>query len=142
MKWVDRLAALQRRLFPVRPLSRRGERAAVWYLRLRGYRILARNARWKGGELDIVAYRRGVLVFVEVRTRRSDEPVRPAATVDGPKQRRVARAALSFMKHHGALKQPSRIDVIGVTWPEGRWRPRIEHIPGAFEAPGVAGFYS
>ena len=142
MKWTAQLDSLWRRLFPERTLSQRGERAAAWYLRLRGYRILARNARWKGGELDIVALRRGVLIFVEVRTRLSDTPVRPAATVDLHKQQRVARAALSFLKHYGALDTPCRLDVIGVTWPEGRWFPRIEHIPGAFEAPDRGGFYS
>jgi len=136
MTWAERLRSWWRRCFPVLSLAQRGERAAARYLRWRGYRILARNARWKGGEIDIVALRRGVLVFVEVRTRRDDHPIRPAATVDARKQRRVAHAALSYMKRHRVLDKPARMDVIGVTWPEGAWRPRIEHIPNAFEAPG------
>jgi putative endonuclease len=142
MRWSARLEAFWRRFFPRRTLSQRGERAAAWYLRRRGYRIITRNARWKGGEIDIIALRRGTLVFVEVRTRQSDDPVRPAATVDPRKQRRVARAAMSFLRHYGTSDQPARMDVIGVTWPPGRWRPRIEHIPNAFEAPGRDGLYS
>ena len=55
MTWLDRLGRVWRRLLPERSLARRGEWAAAWYLRLHGYRIVARNARWKGGELDIVA---------------------------------------------------------------------------------------
>jgi putative endonuclease len=40
------------------------------------------------------------------------------------------------------LEQPARFDVVAVTWPEGRWRPKIEHIQNAFEAVGRWELYS
>ena len=54
-------------------LGRIGERCAEWYYRLHGYRILARNFRVRGGELDLVARRGKTVVFAEVKTRISCE---------------------------------------------------------------------
>jgi putative endonuclease len=45
-------------------------------------------------------------------------------------------AALHFLKRHGLLEQPCRFDVVAIVWPEGRRRPEIEHIRGAFDAVG------
>ena len=58
-----------------------GERMAAVYLRDKGYEILARNFRTVRGELDIVAARDGTIVFVEVKSRRSERFVRPADAV-------------------------------------------------------------
>ncbi len=132
-----------RRVFPRRSLGRRGERAAVWYLRRRGYKILAQGRRLKPGELDIVAVDRDrTLVFVEVKTRQSQDAGHPAEAVDPDKQRRLTRLAVTFMKRHGLLEYPARFDVIAVTWPPGKWRPKIEHFINAFEARGKGEFYS
>ena len=95
--------------------------------------------QWGTGTLKVIDWCRDNANPVPIWEEQSGSVVvtfRPAATVDPRKQQRVARAALSFLKHYGTLDQPSRMDVIGVTWPPGRWRPRIEHIPNAFEPPG------
>ena len=76
------------------------------------------------------------IVFVEVKTRRSQEAGHPVEAVDAAKQRRVARAAQVFLKRHGLLDYPGRFDVVAVTWAEGRRRPLVEHFPNAFEANG------
>lgn len=85
------------------PTKRRGEgaeRRAVWWYRLRGYRILARNA-WAGGhELDIVVRRGRRLVFCEVKEKLGDGFGDPLEMVDSEKQRRLQRAAQSWLAQH------------------------------------------
>ena len=131
-----------RRLFPQKPLGRRGEAAAARYLRRHGYRILARGDRLWPGELDLVALDRKTIVFIEVKTRQSQQSGHPSEAVDAGKQRRLTRLAVTFLKRHGLLEYPARFDVVAVTWPEGRRRPTIEHIQNAFEAVGKWEFYS
>jgi putative endonuclease len=85
-------------------VPRRGteaERRAANHYRLRGYRILARNA-WAGGyELDLVARRGRRLVFAEVKEKRGTGFGDPLEMVDAEKQRRVARAAEAWLARHG-----------------------------------------
>ena len=142
MGFRQRLSAWLGRLVPRRPLGRRGEAAAARFLRRRGLRIVARSNRLKPGELDIVALDGDVLVFVEVKTRRSGDFGHPAEAVTPAKQRRLSRLAVTFMKRHGLLDRKARFDVVAVTWPEGKWFPEIEHFPDAFEAAGQWEFYS
>ena len=78
------------------PLGRRGERAAEKYLRRNGYRIVARNFRAAGAEIDLVAMDGETLVFVEVKTRRSRISGAPEEAVDERKQTRMRRAAEGF----------------------------------------------
>src|SRR5277367_6039730 len=78
------------------PLGRRGERAAEKYLRRNGFRIVARNYRAAGAEIDIVAMDGDVLVFVEVKTRRSPDASAPEEAVDEHKQKQLRRAAEIF----------------------------------------------
>jgi putative endonuclease len=92
--------------------------------------------------LDLVAVDGRTVVFVEVKTRQTDEVGHPAEAVDEAKQRRLTRLAVAYLKRHGLLEYPARFDVVALTWPEGRRRPVIEHIQNAFEAIGPAGFYS
>ena len=119
-----------------RILGERGERAAAAFLRKRGMRILVRNYRVPGGEIDLIARDGETLVFVEVKTRRAGSP---AEAVDRDKQRRISRAAIGFLKKHGMLDRnvPSRFDVVAVVWPDGAKAPVIEHMPNAFEADGT-----
>jgi putative endonuclease len=130
------------RLFPKKTLGRRGEDAAVKFLRRRGYKILARGSRLAPGELDIVALDGRTIVFVEVKTRQSQQFGHPSDAVDADKQRRLTRLAVTFLKRHGLLERPGRFDVIAITWPSGVKRPTIEHIPDAFEAVGKWEFFS
>ena len=74
----------------------RGERAAERFLRRKGYRILGRNVRLAVGEIDLIAEENGVIVFVEVKTRRGEAAGHPVEAVDEEKQRRLTRLALSL----------------------------------------------
>ncbi len=136
------LATWLRRVFPEQTLGRRGEAAAARYLRRRGYRIVARSNRLWPGELDLVALDGRTIVFVEVKTRRSQDAGHPSQAVDPPKQRRLTRLAVTFLKRHGLLEHSARFDVVAVTWPEGQRRPTIEHFQNAFDAQGKWEFYS
>jgi putative endonuclease len=113
--------------------GRAAETAAVWRLRLAGWRILARRWRSAAGEIDIVARRRGVVAFVEVKARAGREDALLAVTPR--QQRRIARAAALFlasgrgMGGRAGAGQP-RFDLVLVRpW---RWP---EHVPAAFDVP-------
>jgi putative endonuclease len=78
----------------------RAERRAVWWYRLRGYRILATNA-WAGGyELDVVVRRGRRLIFCEVKEKLGDRFGDPLEMVDAEKQRRLRRAADTWLARH------------------------------------------
>jgi putative endonuclease len=140
-RWFKRLAAS---LWPVRPrtLGQRGEAAAAHYLRRQGYKIVARGDRQPIGELDLVAVDGRTVVFVEVKTRSSQQAGDPSEAVDAEKQRRLTRTALSFLKRHGLLDNSARFDVIAVTWGDAAAKPQIEHTRDAFPATGLRGMYS
>jgi putative endonuclease len=111
-------------------LGARGEDAAANHLAERGYAVLARNYRKRFGEVDIVAQKDGVLVFVEVKTRSSARFGTPAEAVDARKRRRISAAALSYVSEHGLQDTPARFDVIEVLSRGGK--PSIVHIQDAF----------
>jgi putative endonuclease len=104
---------------PVTLRQRRGaqaEQRAEAFLQARGLQPIARNVRFRGGELDLVM-RDGIeLVFVEVRTRRSRDWGGAAASVDFRKRRRLRLAAqLYLMRHHDAADWPvCRFDVVAI----------------------------
>ncbi len=129
----DRLIQWLSALFRPRTLGERGEAIAARYLRRRRFRIIGRGVRTGLGELDLVAVDGRTVVFVEVKTRHSDEQGHPAEAVDLPKQRRLTVLATAYLKRHGLLNHAARFDVVAVTWPDGR-RPKVEHIRNAFEA--------
>ena len=132
-----------RQLFPQKPLGRRGEAAAARFLKRRGYKIIARGNRLRPGELDLVAVDRDrTIVFVEVKTRQSQDAGHPAEAVDAAKQRQLTRLAVTFLKRHGLLEHAARFDVVAVTWPDGRRRPTVEHFINAFDAVGQGEFFS
>jgi len=130
------------RLVPSKSLGQRGEEAAARYLKRLGYKIIARGDRSRLGEIDLVAVDGRTIVFVEVKTRQSQDAGHPSEAVDLDKQRRLTRAAVVFLKRHGLLDRPARFDIVAVTWPEGQRRPRIEHFPNAFEAVGRWEYFS
>ncbi len=106
------------------------ERAAARWLERRGARLLARNARRGRGELDLVAFWDGVVVFVEVKQRQ--ELTEGLAAVHADKRRRIEQAASLWLAEHPELAaSPCRFDVIVITC--GRWgRVRVTHLPDAW----------
>jgi putative endonuclease len=103
------------------------------HLRRLGYIILARQWRDPQGEVDLIAVDQQTVVFVEVKTRRGHQGGHPLEAISAEKQRRLCRAALTFLRRHGLLEQRARFDAIAVTWPQGTRRPTVEHVRGAFE---------
>jgi len=91
-----------------------GERAAADFLVARGYHILERNFRCRGGEVDLIALDGGVLVFVEVKVRRTLSRGAPIEAVTAVKQARVRRAAQEYLTFCGRVFQRIRFDVMSV----------------------------
>lgn len=119
-----------------KPLGVRGERAAARLLKRLGYMIVAHSERDRIGEIDLVAVDGKTIVFVEVKTRTSQDRGHPAEAVDQDKQRRLTRVALSYLRRHDLLEYPARFDVVAIIWPVEQKRPTIEHFKNAFEAVG------
>ena len=142
MSWPLQIAAWWTRWRSPKSLGYRGERAAEKFLRRCGYKIVGRGSRLPGGELDLVAVDNRTVVFVEVKTRSSQQFGHPEEAVDENKQRRLTRAALAYLKRHGLLEYRSRFDVVAVDWPNRRQPPRIEHYKNAFEAIGSEGLFT
>jgi putative endonuclease len=124
-RWYEELP-WRRRL----PLGRRGEEIAARHLRRCGYRILERNFRAAGAEIDLVAADRDTFVFVEVKTRSSAEFGTPAEAVDARKAERIRRAAGIYLKRIHAAQRPARFDIVAIIG-VGRAR-RVELLKDTF----------
>lgn len=105
-----------------------GETAATKYLLQKGYKILKRNFRLKMGEIDIIAQEDDCIVFVEVKTRRSNRYGEPSEYVDFRKQRRIKNAAACFTD---VINNDVRFDVIEVFY-DRTGVSKINHIEDAF----------
>jgi len=117
-------------------MGRQAEDLVASRLAAAGWDLLARNARTRHGELDIVAREGRTLVFLEVKAGRRGAaygPERPALAVDARKQRRIRRLAAAWLaEHRDAPRCASiRFDVVGVTFDRGA-AVDIEHIRNAF----------
>lgn len=108
-----------------------GEEAAVSLLKDNGYKIIVRNYRTKLGEIDIVAYDKDTICFVEVKTRHSDTFGLPQEAISSSKQRHIAKAALVFLKEKNLLEEKARFDVVSVVYSKDT--PKPELIKNAFE---------
>jgi putative endonuclease len=108
--------------------GRRGEDIAHRYLRKRGYVVAARN--WRppqgGGEIDLVAWEQGKLVFVEVKFRVSGQWSAPERAVDNDKIQTLRRAARDYIRRAAAEEAEARFDVVCVTG------SLVEHLRDAF----------
>ncbi len=101
-------------------LGARGESLVAAYARRElKMKILARNVRCPGGEIDIVGLQDGDLVFVEVRTRSSDQNGPPEQTVDHRKRRFLLRSARWYMARRRLTHLNPRFDLAAVIWPVG-----------------------
>ena len=118
-------------------LGRRGEEIAYWHLRRLGFTMVARNYRHAGvgGEVDLIGWDGDTLVFVEVKSRQSDEVRRAEDAVDAEKRRRLVTAAAHY-RRRSHLAAPHRYDVVSVYCAAGR-EPVVEHFRDAFQEADV-----
>ena len=113
-------------------LGRKGEEAALRFLKENGYRILQRNYVCKLGEVDIIAREKDTLVFIEVKTRTSTTFGPPQLAVNASKQMQLSKAALSFIKEKKLEEMKARFDVVAILLrPQGE---EIELIKDAFDS--------
>ncbi len=116
-----------------RALGAEGEARAAAHLARRGYRIVARNVRAGGVEIDLVAVRPGLVAFVEVKTRRSRRLGAPEEAVDVRKRARLVRGAAAWLAAHRGFGPRVRFDVVSCEI-DASGRARLRHLEGAFDA--------
>lgn len=110
-----------------------GEKNAAKHLKRKRYRILGQRVRvGQRNEIDIIARQGETLVFVEVKTRKSEAFGRPAAAVDGNKRRLMSRAAVRYLKERDFPKLHFRFDVVEVIGEPEDKAPQIRLIENAF----------
>ncbi len=108
-----------------------GEQAAKRHLQKAGLKFLTANFRSKHGEIDLVFRDGEILVFVEVKTRSSEEWTRPAAAVNARKRKLLSQTALAYLK---LLKNPPvniRFDIVEVLLKDGKV-DEVRHLPATF----------
>jgi putative endonuclease len=110
-------------------LGPRGEALARATLKKAGYKIIETNYSCRAGEVDIIAREGGDAVFVEVRTRKSEEFGTPAGTIDRGKWRRMCKAADHFLMTRRAEAVSRRYDIVSIVWPAGG-EPKVEVLRG------------
>ena len=133
--WWPSFAALFRR--PALPLGARGEAFAARYLKQHGYRLVARNRRDKKGEIDLIVMDKEFLVFVEVRTRTSEDFMTPEASIRSEKRRTVRNTVRRLVRKHKTAGLRPRIDVIAIIWPAGAKEPaEVRHHRGVIPLAG------
>jgi len=111
-------------------LGKKGEELAEEYLRSKGYEIIEKNYRRYRGEIDLIAKDEDYLIFVEVKTTRSNNFGPPIYRVDQKKKRQLGKIAMAYYQEHDLFDQDSRFDVVTVTF--SREKPEINHIINAF----------
>ena len=116
-------------------LGSRGEALAWNFLRKQGYSILEKNYRTRFGEVDVIARKEGVLIFLEVKTRRDSRFGLPEEAVDWRKRQKLARVAQAYLQAEGLENRPARFDVLSVTW-NGEEEPRFFLLEDAFMVEG------
>lgn len=119
---MDRAAAKRSREAPHLAMGRRGERAALFYLRKLGFVVTAQSWRTPKarGDLDLIAWENDVLCFVEVKTR-STRAVAPAeAAVDAEKKRMLRKMAHYYVRQLPNRDVPVRFDILSIYFESGR----------------------
>ncbi|MEA5089581.1 YraN family protein [Solidesulfovibrio sp.] len=123
-------------------LGRAGEAAAEALLAGKGFTVLARNYRMRGGEVDLVCQDGETVVFVEVKTRGAGSLARPDQAVTAAKRGRLVRAAAACLSERDLGERPCRVDVVAVT-ASGKTLTAT-HLPDAFileDGMGTGNFY-
>lgn len=107
-----------------------GEDAAVRFLEENGFKILKRNYRFERAEIDIIAQDGEELVFVEVKTRRSNFYGAPEDAVTEEKQEQIRAAAEGYLYQHDIDNRPCRFDIVAIEFKDGK--KEIRHLKDAF----------
>jgi len=113
-------------------LGKTGEDLACAELEKRGYAIVARRYRRRGGEIDIIAREGETMVFVEVKAREGHAFGEAAEAVTAFKRRRISQIALDYVTRRHLSNKPCRFDVVSIHFDAGR--PQIEVFRNAFDA--------
>ena len=108
-----------------------GERAAKKQLKRQGLKFLTANFRSPRGEIDLIFRDGDCLVFVEVKTRSSEEWVRPAAAVNAERRRRLTRAALDYLRLLDNPPVKLRFDIVEVLLQDSAVC-EVRHLPNTF----------
>lgn len=119
-------------LDPRQLFGQEGEATAERYLRRKGYRIVAKNLRSTLGELDLIAEDGSVLVFIEVKARRTQDFGGAVYAVHRQKQERLIRLAAQYLARHHLTNRTCRFDVVLLQGTDSN-APQIEHIENAFD---------
>ncbi len=109
-----------------------GENVASKYLKDKGYKIKERNYRTFLGEIDIICEDKGNIIFVEVKTRRSDKFGYPEEAVNFIKQRKIIKNALCYLSKYHLWEKNCCFDVISISISNHEDIKRIKHIRNAF----------
>jgi putative endonuclease len=112
-------------------LGQWGENFVSGYLVQRGYKLLRQNARTPYGEIDLIARKGGVTVFVEVKTRSSKAFGYPEEAITDQKRVHLIEASQAFLQENPELDGDWRIDVIAVLRLGNNKEPQIEHFENA-----------
>ena len=114
-------------------LGRLGEGLAGRFLRELGYEILTTNYRCRQGEVDIVARDGEEVVFVEVRTRRSQGFGTPQESLTRPKIRRLVATCQDYLQGYGGADINWRIDLVSIRLDQGNQVEDIDHLRHAVQ---------
>lgn len=126
------ISSLWSKAAEIDPVGRQGENIAVEAIERLGYRVLHRNYRNRAGELDIIAVDESTLVFIEVKTRRSNVAGTPEEAITARKRRQISRAAAMFLNSVTVSAKHTRFDVIAVELSDVD-HPVVRHITNAFD---------
>ncbi|NLV17011.1 MAG: YraN family protein [Syntrophomonadaceae bacterium] len=113
-----------------REIGRRAEELAVEHLIGQRYVIIERNFRCRWGEIDIICRKDGVLVFVEVRSKRSERFGSPEESINYNKMSKIRKTAFEYLNERNLRIKEIRFDFIGIDFQSRQ--PIIKHIEGAF----------
>lgn len=109
-----------------------GEQTAEkWLCENMGMKCLERRFRNKAGEIDLIMYDRGTVVFVEVKTRLTSDPGCGIMAVNRAKQRKLTNAARLYLLNTGKMNSACRFDIIEIC------QGKILHVPNAFQPGGM-----
>lgn len=136
MKYLIALKNIFKKTGAIQPykkiMAEKGELAAAKFLKKKGYKILQRNYRRKVGEIDIICYDHGVIVFIEVKTRSTDNYGPPELSVTETKKRQIIKVASYYIAEKKIEGVDLRFDVVSIIYSPTKKHPTITLYKNAF----------